>query len=90
MLNKLSEVSYYNDLLLYIDLNKVDQVDPKPKLLLYSDAITEVICDKREQLITTVRFLRICYVDTASYKTTTGVGKRRYFYDFSNRKGGNG
>lgn len=54
MLHKLSEFSYYNNLLLYIDLNKVDLVNPKPKLLLYSDAITEVICDKKDELIATV------------------------------------
>ena len=56
MLYKLSEISFYNQSLLYIDLNKVDLVDPKPKLLLYSDVITEVICEKRENLIATVCF----------------------------------
>ena len=55
MLYRLSDLSFYHDILLYIDLNKVDLVNPKPQLLLYSDAITEVIMEKREKLIATVR-----------------------------------
>ena len=61
MLYRLSEVSFYNQSLLYIDLNKVDLVDPKPKLLLYSDAITEVICEKRENLISTVELQKLVF-----------------------------
>lgn len=75
VLHKLSEFSYYNNLLLYIDLNKVDLVNPKPKLLLYSDAITEVICDKKDELITTVHTAHNCSLDTQSYKGTTGLGQ---------------
>lgn len=54
MLYKLSEISFYHHSLFYIDLNKVDLVEPKPRLLVYSDAISEVIFDKREQLVSTV------------------------------------
>lgn len=63
MLYKLSEISFYHHSLFYIDLNKVDLVEPKPRLLVYSDAISEVIFDKREQLVSTV--LIICDIENS-------------------------
>ena len=76
MLYRLSDLSFYQDILLYIDLNKVDLVNPKPQLLLYSDAITEVIMDKREKLIATVRHRKMVNrIDTSTYQETTRMGK---------------
>ena len=76
MLYRLSDLAFYQDILLYIDLNKVDLVNPKPQLLLYSDAITEVIMDKREKLIATVRHRKMVHrIDTSTYHETTRMGK---------------
>ena len=51
-------------------------MNPKPQLLLYSDAITEVIMDKREKLIATVRHRKMVHrIDTSTYQETTRMGK---------------
>lgn len=51
VLKRLCEVSFTNNSLLYIALNKVDLVEPKSQLLQYSNKISELIWDTKISLL---------------------------------------
>ena len=55
VLKRLSSISFHNNSLLYIALNKVDLVEPKSQLLQYSNDISELIWKTKIELLKKVR-----------------------------------